>query len=590
MPVVRVTIMSWCFQFLLDLLWIPLAAFFHDRGLSLHVLGMVFAVNLGVRLVPNVLATRAGVKTDMVCMVCGLLCFTVNFVFPDDTWAIFVMAAGGGMTFVRAHLSVHGKLAAGGSKENLSLAAKWSGAARNFGTVVAFVVPVMVYKHFGWSAVVGSGMAAMIGYLVLAAVQHSYAGDATDVDELAEGLVEQAPATGSISQIPWIDWIMAAAFCITELQMNVQAAAVPTTLMRQFELPVSICGPIQALGQLIAMGFLMLLSKGYGGIFQKRPLNMITAFFGTFLGMSVLCWSTALDGERAAQIIFILSLYFFYIMAYTAQVTMLECLTGVLDMQNAIVVIGISEMIGCACSLFGGYLGPVLLEVNPCAPFVLQMAIALVTTMMVAFCLGHRAVSQMLVVCETQEQYLASVQDADIERRPSVANSLNGLKEMKKRRDSYIGIEKRYRKRTASSGSLASMGSCSSLASMADDAGGLTQALLANPTSTDMGADAGVAAAPHAEAKLRSDSGSTRVCSKGSTAETLRMQSKEVPVPDVVTSTFSGRQLKKTMACFDRAYVDIDTDDHEVNRFAVQRLMMRQPSHEGHPVGVYAGA
>jgi hypothetical protein len=315
------------------------------------------------------------------------------------------------------------------------------------------------------------------------------------------------------------------------------------------------------------------------------------AFFGTFLGMSVLCWSTAQDGERAAQTVFVLSLYFFYIMAYTAQVTMLECLIGVLDMQNAIVVIGISEMIGCACSLFGGYLGPVLLEVDPCAPFALQMVIALATTLMVAFCLGHRAVSQMLVACETQEQYLASVQGADIERRPSVANSLKGLKQMKKRRDSYIGIEKRYRKRTSSSSSsLASLGSCSSLVSTADDAGGLTQALLATPTSADSGDDAGVAAAPHAEAKFCSESGSDRVCSKGSTAETVRMQSREVPVPDVVTSTFSGRQLKKAMACFDRAYVDIDTEDHKVNRFAVQRLMMRQPSHEGHPVEVYAVA
>merc|ERR1719336_2876388 len=113
--------MSWCFQFLLDLLWIPIVAYF---------------------------------KTDLLCMSLGFLCFAVNLVWPKALWAIFIMSAGGGMTFVRAHLSVHGKMAAGASIENLSLAAKWSGAARNAGTVCAFVVPVLLYTHVGWRAVV----------------------------------------------------------------------------------------------------------------------------------------------------------------------------------------------------------------------------------------------------------------------------------------------------------------------------------------------------------------------------------------------------------------------------------------------------
>lgn len=561
-PVVRVTIMSWCFQFLLDLLWIPLAAYFKDKGLSLHFLGMVFAVNLGVRIVPNVLATQAGVKTDLACMSCGLLCFTVNYVFPDDTWAIFVMAAGGGMTFVRAHLSVHAKLAAGGCKENLSLAAKWSGAARNFGTVVAFVFPVMIYKHLGWSAVVGSAMTVMVMYLVLAAVQHIYAGDATDVDEeLTRGLVEEASTERSA--VPWIDWVMAAAFCITELQMNVQAAAVPTTLMRQFGMPVSLCGPIQAVGQLVAMGFLVLLSKGYAGIFQKRPLNLILAFFGTFLGMGVLCVSTAMDGGRAAQAIFVLSLYFFYISAYTAQVTMLECLTGVLDMQNAIVVIGISEMVGCGCSLFGGYLGPVLLEVGPSAPFLLQLVIALLTTLLLAFCLGHRAMSQMVVVCETQEQYYASMlsmqNDSTPSLRKSFSQSLLGLHHMSMRPESYIGVEQLYRKR--------SLSDLQAAACDAPAADGLREALLAHPTPARAGAADGGAVE-----RVRTDGGAVE-----------RARSQEVPIPDVVTSTFEGRQLKKAMACFDRAYVDIDTEDYVVDRLLVQQLLMKEKSHEGCP-------
>merc|ERR1719282_896237 len=98
-----------------------------------------------------------------------------------------------------------------------------------------------------------------------------------------------------------------------------------------------------------------------------------------------------------------------------------------------------------------GYLGPVLLEVNPSAPFILQMVIALATTLLVALCLGHRAMSQMVVVCETQEQYFASVLATQDDGSPSIRKSLQGLQHMSMRPESYIGVEQLFRKQTSSS-------------------------------------------------------------------------------------------------------------------------------------------
>jgi len=538
--VYRVTVMSWCFQFMLDLLWIPLAAYFKDLDLDLSVLGAVFACNLGVRIIPNVLATRLGAKTDLICMSCGFICFVVNLVWPTATWAIFLMSAGGGMTFVRAHLSVHGKVAANGSKEMLTIAAKWCGAARNAGTVVAFAVPVVMYEHLGWSAVLVLALAVMALYAVLAAVQHaSFGASAEGVDkELSAGLVEEAPA----ESIPWIDWVMAGAFCVTELQMNVQAAAVPTTLMRTFSVPMPLVGSLQAAGQLVAMSFLVLLSKGFFAVLQKRPMNLVLSFFGTFLAMTTIWLATLLHTDRAWVII--LSLYFFYISAYTAQVTMLECLMGVLDMQNSIIVMGIAEMFGCACSLVGGYLGPALLEVDPAAPFALQVAVALLTTAVLAFCLGHRAWTQ-LVVCETEAQYDESMRDM-IQKRPSILKSLQGLKQMTQRPESYIGVEQLYRKHSSNPAlpTVVSSGALCAAAEEASQQEALAETLLTSP----------------APAKRY---GGHRRCA-----------SEVVPIPDRVSSTHEARHFKKAMVSFDLAYLSLDTRDYVIEPKDVKELVV----------------
>jgi len=534
-PIYRVTVMSWCFQFLLDLLWIPLVAFFRDIGLSLNIMGAVFAANLGVRILPNIAATKLGAKTDVVCMLCGLVGFAVNFAWPTATWAIFVMSASGGMTFVRAHLSVHGKKAAGSSIERLTLAAKWSGAARNAGTVVAFVLPVCLYSHLGWRAVLTLAMAVMCTYIVLALFQHrSSGGQEVETSTDAAVLVESTAAS-----VPWIDWVVAGSFCVTELQMNVQAAAVPTTLMKTFNLPMSLVGVSQSFGQLIAMGALVLLSKGGVKLLQKRPLNLIVSFFGTFVGMTVL-WATT-SFMPSLWWFFILMLYFFYISAYTAQVTMLECLTGVLDMQSSIIVMGYSEMVGCAFSLVGGYLGPALLEVDPAAPFAMQAVIALLTTVVLALTLGHRATAQT-VVCQTEEQYVDSLADT-IKRRPSLRNSFQGLQMLSTRKETYIKVEQLLR--AQSTQSLASMASQdseeTSLVTNTQESEEVSEAL---PTTTP----------PMAR----------HLSLEQHLLDRQPRKAKELPMPDHVTSTLRARQFKKAMVSFELAYLDLDTKDHQI--------------------------
>lgn len=558
MPIYRVTVMSWCFQFLLDLLWIPLAAYFKDLGLGLHILGAVFAANLGVRILPNVMATRIGVKSDIVCMCSALVCFSVNLAFPRETWAIFLMSGGGGMAFVRAHLSVHGKLASGGSTERLTLASKWCGAARNAGTVVAFALPVVLYDSFGWIAVVGFAMSVTVLYIALAAVQHAYTG--VDSAEGAEEALSVGVVEAPSESIPWIDWVLAGAFCVTELQFNVQAAAVPTTLMRTFGLRISLVGLVQAAGQVVAMGFLMLLSRGFFSFLQKRPLNLVLAFSGTFVAISAIWMATVLQTDQVWFVI--ASLYFFYISAYTAQVTMLECLMGVLDMQKSIIVMGVAEVFGCGFSLIGGYLGPALLEVDKAAPFALQMGVALLTTAVLALTLGHRAMSQ-LIVCQTEDQYDASLKDM-IARRPSIRKSLRGLKHMKDRPDSYIGVEQRLRSKSSSglptiqsSGSLCPVESSECLAPPEQSPrkeGGLPEQ--AQPVDGGLG-----------EALLEKPSPAKRYGHERCTSEV-------VPVTDAAASTYEGRQFKKALVNWDLSYFDIDTNDYTVETSNVKQLVI----------------
>jgi len=545
----RVTVMSWCFQFMLDLLWIPLAAYFKDLDLGLHVLGAVFAMNLGVRIIPNVLATRLGVKTDIFCMCCGLACFAVNLAFPTETWAIFAMSGGGGMTFVRAHLSVHGKVAACGNKDMLTLAAKWCGAARNAGTVVAFALPVVLYNNLGWISVVLLAMCVMVLYVILAVVQHASAGQGADSaadKELLAGLVEEAPA----ESIPWIDWVMAGCFCVTELQMNVGAAAVPTTLMRTFGVPMPLVGGLQAVGQLVAMSFLMLLSKGFFIPLQKRPMNLIFSFSGTFLTM-VAIWAAIVLHTGSVWLI-IGCLYGFYMSAYTAQVTMLECLMGVLDMQNSIIVMGIAEVFGCGFSLVGGYLGPALLEVDPAAPFALQVAIALLTTMVLALCLGHRAWTQV-VVCEMEAQYDSSIQDM-ISRRPSVLKSIQGLKKMTQRPESYIGVEQRFRKQNSSS-RLAPIASSGSLCPSNESE--------QPPVQTQGGGQNNLAEPLMDKPQPAQRTSGHRRCS-----------SEVVPIPDTVASTHEARHFKKAMVNFEQAFLALDLQDYDVPASSVKELVV----------------
>ncbi|CAK0833351.1 unnamed protein product, partial [Prorocentrum cordatum] len=400
------------------------------------------------------------------------------------------MSAAGGLTFVRAHLSVHGKLAAGSSVESLTLAARWSGAARNFGTVVAFVVPVALYQALGWRAVVATAMCVMCLYLALAAAQHrrypsGAKGGAPPYGEGPEepALVEEAPR----EHVPWIDWLIAGAFCVTELQMNIQAAAVPTTLL-VLGVPLPLVGGVQAAGQLIAMGFLVLLSRGACPCLQKRPTNLLLSFAGTFVGMAALWLARAseVDGSLGA-VVLAGSVHFFYACAYTAQVTMLECLTGVLDMTGAprsVYVMGVSEVVGCACSLVGGYLGPALLERNPSAPFALEAAIALATTLALGIGLGLRACDQY-VACQTTSEYRAAL--AEQERLAGLPKALHGLRHLHRRPESYIGVEQRLR-RAQTEGSLVSVGGSSTAAD--------TEGSLVSVDSSLSGDGATAAAAP----------------------------------------------------------------------------------------------
>ena len=60
----RMIIMSCCWSFLADYLWVPAVAYARDIGRGPSFLGLAFALNLGSRLIPNVAITKLGLKSE----------------------------------------------------------------------------------------------------------------------------------------------------------------------------------------------------------------------------------------------------------------------------------------------------------------------------------------------------------------------------------------------------------------------------------------------------------------------------------------------------------------------------------------------
>lgn len=443
----RLLVMSWCWNFLVDFLWIPLVAYTQDLGLSNSMVAGLFAANLGARLVPNLVTTLAGIRSEFAMMVCVLLGYLVAMLRPTDIWALYFMAACSGMGFIRACLSLHPRMVFGEGDEGLAQATRYSGAARNLGTLTALVLPVTVYRWAGWSGVCAVAMAAVLLYVALAATQHILFGS-----QPGQGSSEPAGKQGEAVQaapapIPWILWVMGAAFVVLELQMNICNAAVPTALTRTFGLEISTAGHFLAFTNGASMCFLAWLPSAprWAQVLHKSPMNILLAFSSIFAAWCAAVVATVypLDGLG----LFVPGVLTFMLAAYMAQVLMLECLTGVLEVHESKLLMGVSETVGCVFAALGGYLGDELEVYGAAAPFAMQASVALVTVSVLAACLGHRMVTQLAPTRPPS---------TDVEGKSEgwVRQSISGLSAMRDHPGSFVSSEREYRRWSSSRGAL----------------------------------------------------------------------------------------------------------------------------------------
>jgi len=389
--------MSWCFSFLADYLWVPSVAYVKDNRLPVKFLGMVYALNLGARFLPNLLVTKAGMKIEFLMMGFVMSGYATSFAYPAETWAFCVMAVSSGMGFVRACLTVHLQTAFQDDPETLATVSKQCGAARCCGSIAAMMLPALLYQHFGWPSVCCGAFSAAFLYILLSAVVSGISMESceeplADCVESKQKQEEHAGNAGHASEISWIDWMVGSAFVITELQYNIGNAAIPQTLTRIFNMSVGAVGPTLASFNAISMFFLAVLPSVPCTLLHRSPLNMVLSFFLVLIGWIFAALATTQPDQGLP--VFVTSILLFAVSINVAQVLMLEYLSGVLDTRGSEKLMGVSETLGCGFAMLGGYLGDELELYGAAAPFVMQGVVALFTVFMLGASFAHRHITR----------------------------------------------------------------------------------------------------------------------------------------------------------------------------------------------------
>jgi len=137
-------------------------------------------------------------------------------------------------------------------------------------------------------------------------------------------------------------------------------------LVRMYALPAPMSGALMGVGASIAMGYLISLPWLPSMFNKQRPLNVLTSYLGMFLGWVIML--IAVFAELPAPF-FLFGFYFFQTMGIASQVVLLECLTGICNLEATTRIMGISEVVGCVFGMVGGYLGEALLAFGIATPF-----------------------------------------------------------------------------------------------------------------------------------------------------------------------------------------------------------------------------
>ncbi|CAE8605791.1 unnamed protein product [Polarella glacialis] len=301
--------------------------------------------------------------------------FLVSFNWPNEDWALFVLATGSGLGFVRPCVALHTQAVSGGNVEKLSLGNKYCGAARSCADVCAYVLPAAIYDESGWAGV--TLFAAVLSVLYFLVALPSYMGEVRlsfrsfvgaspgrrgaeegrDESELAE-LAQQESCPEQNIGLQWIDWVLSAAFVSTELLWNILNTAVPVTLVHGYGYRSSVVGAILGSGSLVCFFYLMAIPSLPKMFNLPRPFNIIFAYSGMTLAWLLMLASVLREGH-GSLVPFICGAWIFLCMGSATQVSIIECLTGVCDAANSAKIMGLSEMIGCAFGMAGSYVGTV---------------------------------------------------------------------------------------------------------------------------------------------------------------------------------------------------------------------------------------
>lgn len=384
--------MSWLFQVMLNYLFIILPVYTLSLGMAATDVGQMFAVNIGARFFPNMLVTKMGTSSELPMWGLTLVGFLVSYVWPEQTWALYVVSAGAGCGFTRACVSLHTQKACRGNVDELTIASKRCGAARSLGDISGFVLPPLAYKFAGWEGFTILGAALTALYLLMSIKQLTREGgqdawEATEagremqlaMDVKEAELQSESDCSNSFKEedivvkgrpTAWIDWAISAAFISTELQMNLFITAVPQALLRHYDVPPTYVGAVVAAGALATLAYIMALPFMPTLFNQHRPVNLILTYTGMFAGWVLMY--LALGQPYALG--FMAAAYFYQSMVGASQIVMLECLTGICDAGNAARILGFAEMVGCAFGMLGGYAGEALLIYGISAPFLIGLA------------------------------------------------------------------------------------------------------------------------------------------------------------------------------------------------------------------------
>lgn len=414
--------MSWCFSFLADYLWVPSVAYVKDNDLGVKFLGLVYALNLGARFLPNLLITKCGTGIEVLMMASVTLGYLTSLCYPRETWAFCFMALSSGMGFVRACLTVHLQEGFQDDSDAFATISKQCGAARNCGSIAAMILPALLYQYFGWRVVCFGACSAALLYILLSRVSRMEERESSEIKHGQEDSMD----------ISWIDWMVGSAFIITELQYNIGNAAIPQTLTATFNMSVGAVGPTLGSFNAISMLFLALLPSAPCKLLHRSPLNIVMCFILVLVSW-IFAAVSATEPDHGFPI-FLTSILFFTLSINMVQVLMLEYLSGVLDTKGAEKLMGVSETLGCGFAMLGGYLGDELEVYGSAAPFVMQGVVALLTVTTLGASLAHRHVTRDELLPESK-----SFRDQLAEGLKRIAASQST--------DSLASMERKYRKK-----------------------------------------------------------------------------------------------------------------------------------------------